>query len=313
MKNRKYFYCTLLATLLFIVVLWIIAFNLPPKKDSYNRAYEDKLELLKEETMDNRLILVGGSNVAFGMDSKTLEDKLQSNYEVINMGLHAGIGLIDILEDQKKYAKKGDIIVVIPEYIHFAGGFGDEAFWDIASIRGVKPSDFKYLDHRFLTGCKYSLMKLNGAIGDAVDKIRGKEKLKHDFEYNREGFNEKGDFVGHWKIDLGPIEFKPKAMNEKVNNTMFRYLEKFNNEMQAKSIKVLYVPPVYNKDAATLDMDFIDETVTKLHHIGIDFIAPPKDYFYNKELFFDTIYHLNKSGIDKRMIQLSNDINRVIK
>ncbi len=313
MKNRKYFYCTLLSTLLFIVALWVIAFNLPPKKDSYNRAYKDKLELLKEETMDNRLILVGGSNVAFGMDSKTLEDKLQSNFEVINMGLHAGIGLIDMLEDQKKYAKEGDIIVVIPEYIHFAGGFGDEAFWDIASIRGVKPSDFRYLDHRFLTGCKYSLMKLNGAIGDAVDKIRGKEKLKHDFEYNREGFNENGDFVGHWKVDLGSIEFKPKAMKEKVNNTMFRYLKKFNNEMESKGIKVLYVPPIYNKDAAALDREFIDETVTKLHYVGIDFIAPPKDYFYNKELFFDTIYHLNKSGIDKRMIQLSKDIKKVIK
>ncbi len=313
MKNKRYFYCTLLATLLFIATLWIIAFNLPPKKDSYNRAYEDKLELLKEETMVNRLILVGGSNVAFGMDSKALEDKLQSNYEVINMGLHAGIGLIDMLEDQKKYAKEGDIIVVIPEYIHFAGGFGDEAFWDIASIRGVKPSDFRYLDRRFLTGCKYSLMKLNGAMGDAIDRIRGKEKIKHDFEYNREGFNEKGDFVGHWKIDLGPIEFKPKAMKEKVNNTMFRYLKKFNNEMQVKGIKVLYVPPVYNKDAATLDREFIDETVTKLHYVGIDFIAPPKDYFYNEELFFDTIYHLNKSGIDKRMIQLSKDIKKVIK
>ncbi len=28
-------------------------------------------------------------------------------------------------------------------------------------------------------------------MGDTIDKIRGKEKLKHDFEYNIEGFNEK--------------------------------------------------------------------------------------------------------------------------
>ena len=80
------------------------------------------------------------------------------------MGLHAGIGLIDMLEDQNKYAKSGDVIVIIPEYVHFAGGFGDEAFWGIASIRGVKPSDFKYFSGCFLTGCKYSLMKLNGAL-----------------------------------------------------------------------------------------------------------------------------------------------------
>ncbi|WP_156964349.1 hypothetical protein [Clostridium sulfidigenes] len=47
--------------------------------------------------------------------------------------------------------------------------------------------------------------------------------------------------------------------------------------------------------------------------MGIDLITPPKDYFYNKELFFDTNYHLNESGIDKIMIQLSKDIKKVIK
>ncbi len=69
--------------------------------------------------------------------------------------------------------------------------------------------------------------------------------------------------------------------------------------MDAKGIKVLSVTPVYNKYTATLYSEFIDEIVTKLHHIGIDFITPPKDCFYSKELFFDTVYHLNKSGIDK--------------
>lgn len=82
--------------------------------------------------------------------------------------------------------------------------------------------------------------------------------------------------------------------------------------MEAKGIKVLYVPHLYNKYAAILDREFIDETVTKLYHIGTGFIAPYKDYFYNKELLY-TVYHLNESGIDKRMIQLSKDIKKVIK
>lgn len=72
MKSKKHFYITLLATTLFIALLWSIDFSIPPKIDSYNRAYEDKIQLLKKESSKNRLILVGGSNVAFGMDSKVM-------------------------------------------------------------------------------------------------------------------------------------------------------------------------------------------------------------------------------------------------
>ena len=94
---------------------------------------------------------------------------------------------------------------------------------------------------------------------------------------------------------------------------MFKYLKSFNSEMISKDIKVIYVPPIYNESASILDSKFIEESVSELRNRGVNFIEPPKDYFYTNEYFFDTIYHLNKKGIDKRMLQLSNDLNSVIK
>lgn len=67
-----------------------------------------------------RIIFVGGSNLAFGLDSQRIKDSL--NINVINYGLHAGIGLKYMVDDISTYARKGDIIVFAPEYSHFYSG-----------------------------------------------------------------------------------------------------------------------------------------------------------------------------------------------
>ena len=46
-----------------------------------------------------KIILAGGSNLAFGIDSKQLEETL--GMPVVNLGLHAGLGLHFILEELK--------------------------------------------------------------------------------------------------------------------------------------------------------------------------------------------------------------------
>ena len=60
------------------------------EQDGYLQAYNKKCQLL-EDTPSPRIIFVGGSNLAFGLDSQRIKDSL--NINVINYGLHAGIGL----------------------------------------------------------------------------------------------------------------------------------------------------------------------------------------------------------------------------
>ena len=86
------------------------------EQDGYLQAYNKKCQLL-EDTPSPRIIFVGGSNLAFGLDSQRIKDSL--NINVINYGLHAGIGLKYMIDDISTYARKGDIIVFAPEYEHF--------------------------------------------------------------------------------------------------------------------------------------------------------------------------------------------------
>ena len=100
-----------------ILITLILAITmLPMEQDGYLQAYNKKCQLL-EDTPSPRIIFVGGSNLAFGLDSQRIKDSL--NINVINYGLHAGIGLKYMIDDISTYATKGDIIVFAPEYEHF--------------------------------------------------------------------------------------------------------------------------------------------------------------------------------------------------
>src|SRR5438105_4157685 len=71
-----------------------------------------------------KIILGGGSNLAFGIDSKKLETAF--NMPVINMGLHAGLGLTFILNELKYSIKKNDIVFLSIEY-----GLGKEGKYSL--------------------------------------------------------------------------------------------------------------------------------------------------------------------------------------
>lgn len=106
----------LLSVCVFIIV------SLPYDRNNYICEYSHKVELL-EKTLQPRVVFIGGSNVAFGLDSKTISDSL--NINVINFGLHGGIGARFITEDCYNLVKDGDIVVFQIEYENlYDGGYG---------------------------------------------------------------------------------------------------------------------------------------------------------------------------------------------
>ena len=58
--------------------------------DNYLAAVLEKDRLIRS-TPSPKIVLVGGSNLAFGIDSKKIEDSL--GLRVVNMGLYAKLGL----------------------------------------------------------------------------------------------------------------------------------------------------------------------------------------------------------------------------
>ena len=96
------------------LVLLVCGFGLPAQYDeSFLGELGDKCDLL-EQTPAPRIVLVGGSSVAFGVDSKLLEQEFPG-YTAVNFGLYAALGTQVMLELSKGQFQPGDIVIISPE------------------------------------------------------------------------------------------------------------------------------------------------------------------------------------------------------
>src|SRR5262245_2359275 len=77
-----------------------------PDPDGYNAATVDKHELPKSQPRP-RMIFVGGSNLAFGLDSEMVAEQLPP-YNPVNMGLFAGFTYGYMLREIENELQEGD-------------------------------------------------------------------------------------------------------------------------------------------------------------------------------------------------------------
>src|SRR5262249_26263606 len=111
-------------------------------ENDYMGASRIKQALLKAPGV-NRIILIGGSNLAFGIDSEGLE--ACTGRPVVNMGLQAALGLDYMFEEAAAGTRPGDVALIVPEYEHFCGGdpAGDGQI--LLSLLQFNPSAARYL------------------------------------------------------------------------------------------------------------------------------------------------------------------------
>src|SRR5690606_17377891 len=83
---------------------------LVPDSNDYAKASVDKHARLAAPG-SAKLVLVGGSNLAFGVDSAELERELKG-FRVVNMGMNAYLGLRFMLSEVMEDLEKGDVVVL---------------------------------------------------------------------------------------------------------------------------------------------------------------------------------------------------------
>ena len=112
---------------------------IPYPENGYERAQFVKMGMLSKADRTPSMVLLGGSNVAFGFHSEMIEEAM--GISVINAGLHAGIGLKMIVDDCARYLQKGDILVLSPEMDHFFGrtAYGEHA---LAFLYFLDPANY---------------------------------------------------------------------------------------------------------------------------------------------------------------------------
>lgn len=255
-------------------------------------------------TLDKpRVLFMGNSNLAFGLDSKYLEREL--GRPVVNLGLHGALGLNFIIEETLSVIEKGDVVVVcIPYYLNETGS-GKMLY----TMNQINPKSKAWT--KGLT--EYDRMGF--ALDDAVkitQKARKQGFRKRTIKkkatvYRRNAFNECGDVIAHTNMPV-PEKRKPWSPTWDVEgfDSQVKILTDFYEKAQAKgAAKVIMVYPAFIRsmyEQTTDELAILQEYYAEL---PFEVLGKPEDIAYADSLFFDTVYHLNKQGREKWNVELA--------
>jgi hypothetical protein len=265
---------------------------------------QEKKDDLLRKTPTPRIIFIGGSNLSFGLNSQLIKDSLKLN--PINTAIHASIGIKFMVENTEKYLQKGDVVVLIPEYNHYYRDldFGSKEL--LRMVFDVNRKHLKMLNLKQLFNLlphvpKYCLTKFL-----PIDYL-GLRKI--ETYYSVDAFNQYGDTHTHW--GLPKQAFAPYgSFDLEFNKETIVFLESFNQTVKNKGGLLLVSFPCFQEASYKNSESKILKVQEELLKSKLTVIGSPERYKIPETLMFNTPYHLNKEGTERRTQLLIEDIKK---
>lgn len=304
---------TALAVILAEQVFFLVCgFGLPVQfGDTFMGELKSKYERLKE-TSGKRIVLVGGSGVAFDCDSALMDDFFPS-YEIVNFGMYAGLGTKAVMDLSENYIHEGDIVILSPEQSEqtFSDYFNGEYMWQATDgafgmLRDLKSENFEAMLGNFP---RFALEKLNYVM-------KG-QKPQTDNIYQKKSFNTYGDI----ELDTCRENILPNGydVNQKVRFTedvvqpeFMDYMNDWAKRLEKKGAVVWYrYCPVNKLSVEDMD-DLAAYDVFLRQKLDFPVIGNPENSLMEAEWFFDTNFHLNQPGKEVNTVQLIRDMKAML-
>jgi hypothetical protein len=291
----------LLFGLLLLALLVVVALvsGSRPRVDYY-QALGPKQERL-HALGSPKLVVMGGSNGAFGMDSRALEEALC--LPAVNMTLHASLGIRYMTNEVASALGSGDVVLLTLEPGMFTPHAKD---LELASAIDGHPSTWRHVPAGDLPkALAYFLtMRLKGAWR-AVSK--SKAAAHRDPVYRAEAFDARGDL----HVDEAALAADTLPLTVAQRDTVFdphitADLTRLHAFATAAGARLFFVWP--STATSAFDPAFARRMAHAVNEAGIPIIGGPVDYVFPDTAFLDTPFHLHPWGRDARTRKLIGDL-----
>jgi hypothetical protein len=299
---------------LLLLVCSIILIGALPREAVVN-VFVDKEESLRT-TPSPRIVFIGGSGLIFGLDSTCVESAF--GLPVVNAGLHAGLGLQFILRHARTYVRPGDIIIIIPEYGVLARGYAFNApataslvFSDIRDkVNYLSPIDY----FNGLQG--FPSVAYEKLLVRPITRLRASQRpfaYPHPF-YWRRSFNAYGDYTAHLTTSktLSPEELKTYAPITSNIDDAVVMMNEFAEYVDQHGARALFV---FSPTVDTRYQKYVSVVTAIYDHLKQDLkmqiVAPPSNYIFPIDYFYDTPEHLTARGRKARTERLIADLKQI--
>ncbi len=304
----------LLALFAVPIALLILAFGLPPQYgETFLGEFPEKAALL-EQAKGPRIIIVGGSGVAFGLRSDLLENEFE-NYAVVNMGMYAGLGSTVMLDLTAQSLRPGDIVIFSPEQSEQTLSMycNAEAMWQAADgnfalLAAVQPEFRQAL-----------LGQFPYFAAQKARFFRDKNAPSGDGIYARSSFNQWGDIrhgIREMNVMAGtydpnmPIVFDAGLPTE----NFIAYINGYAAMCEENDVSLYYRFCPMNA-AAVSETESMKATAyqnTLQTHLTFPILGRIETAILDSALFYDTNFHMNSTGAIINTIQLAKELKAAL-
>jgi hypothetical protein len=303
---RKLLYFMFVQGCIWIAVLALYIKHETTNPHGFGRGYTaaaiDKHNRLVQQAHP-RIVFVGGSNLAFGLDSAAIERSLP--YKTVNMGLNLSLGLDFMLREIEPFLVPGDIVVISPEYEQFIDAYPGnvnalftQAVYHPQSIRFFSYKHLAVLlDQGFLVigGITRAAMRF-AAEGVSTEDPSNINNLNNP--YIRSAFNEYGDITWHHDMERKKIKIRPfgQSSPESITRVIDR-LNQFSDDCRTAGVAVFYsYPPIFLGQLQAYQAMIQDIASNLTNRLHFPILDTPEEMSFTTEYIFDHEYHLTLQG-----------------
>lgn len=272
---------------------------------TFTGAMEKKLSLL-ENTKGKKIVLVGGSSVAFGIESDLIEH--YTGYPTVNFGLYAALGTKIMMELSLPSIGKGDIVILSPELDAQTLSLYFNAPETLRALDG----DYGYVS-RLDASDKIALL---GAIwGFASEKyvyFRDRNAPAPTGVYTSDSFDARGDIdyprpenimSGYYNKNQ-PVNLSPDVLSP----DFVEYVNDYIQKCKKKGATVYFSFCPVNEMALSdrTQVPAFEKYIKK--QIKCPFLGALEDSILPAGYFYDTNFHLGDAGARVRTLRLLSEI-----
>lgn len=304
MRYSRYFKATIggfgLALIGFLLI-FLFQLGAPTNSSTWiDDIYKIKTDLATS-IQEPKLVVVGGSESLFGISCQLIHQR--TGYPCVNGATHAGLGAPYILNRSRSWLKAGDtVLVTLPYGLYGDDGIPRETLIDYVVSRS--PADLLSIHPlqslRIVFGISFSRLML-GTINQIIPPI---PRLQ---AYQAETLNEFGDETNNRIQDLdkdtsglrpfaNPYGYIQSSQGMKAVEEFVNYCRDHQINVIATWPNVLRFP-VYNQKPYQQLFQSIEDFYKR---IDIPLLGTAEQFMFDREMMYDTVYHLNSRGVRRR-------------
>jgi hypothetical protein len=294
------------------LITFVVA--VPPQYgQTYLAGLSVKWKALNEST-NKKLVIAGGSGVAFDIRSDLLEQELDG-YKVVNFGLYAGLGTTVMLDLMRSQLHEGDIVIFSPELSGqtMSTYFSAESMWQ-ACDGNTEPL--------LSLGSEYAGRMVGAFPAFAASKMRyylANSAPQGDGVYAASSFNRYGD------IDYPDREYNimPDGVDRNipivfdggvVGEDFLKKVNDFHHFCESKGITYYFSwCPMNAAAVSAAQKKQIGSFASYLRaNLDCEIIGDINSAILEPEWFYDTNFHLNRSGAIVNTALLAGDLKAAL-